>query len=97
MIKFIIEVDEEYIHKNANPDAAFEEADKQKAESALARIANLLSFMALEKKLKDGETEFVIKRDCLEEKAYPILEHVTANLAALTVALKKETTESKEE
>lgn len=97
MIKFIVEVDEEYIHKNANPNAVFEKVDMQNAGSAIVRIANLLCFTALEKKLEDGETEFVIKRDNLEEKAYQILEDVTASLAALAVVLKKDIPESKEE
>lgn len=97
MIKFIVEVDEEYIHKKANPNDAFEEVDKKDAESVLVRMANMLSFIALEKKLEDGETEFVIKRDYLEEKAYKIFENTTSHLATLAVALKKDTPESKEE
>lgn len=97
MVKFIVEVDEEYIHKNADFSLTLEHAQELGGIASLAKMVKAFGFSTIEKKIEAGEKEFVITRDKIEERAYKIFDDVAAHLAALSdVFLKEEKAEEKE-
>lgn len=91
MIKFIIEVEEGYINKNADPEVSFEKTMLMSGRDAISSMVDMISFSAVQKKVKEGQTEFVIKQENLEDKAYRIFDHAVAEVAALAGILTKET------
>lgn len=90
MVKFIVEVDEEYIHKNADFNFMFEQAKNMEGIGSIAKMAEAIGFSAVKKKIEAGEKEFVITRDKIEERAYNIFDDVAARLSALSGVLQKE-------
>lgn len=91
MIKFIIEVEEGYINKNADPDFSFKKAMMQDGRDAISSMVDMISFSTIQKKVKEGQTEFVINPEKLEKKAYQIFDHAVSEVAALAGILTKET------
>lgn len=64
MVKFIIEVSDEWFNKNATVKSALESADKVSFEEALA---NTISKADIEHKYKEGTREFVVSNDACPE------------------------------
>ena len=91
MIKFIIEVEEGYINKNADPNVSFEKSMLLGGKGAISSMVDMISFSAVQKKVKEGQTEFVINQEKLEKKAYQIFDHAVSEVAALAGILTKET------
>lgn len=90
MIKFIIEVEEGYINKSADPKVLFEKAKLLGGKEAISIMADMIYFSAVQKKVKEGQTEFVINQEKLKKDAYKIFDHVVAKVAALAGILTKE-------
>lgn len=68
MIKFIIEAEEEFIHQFVDLDSIREK--EKKGGSAIAMMMDMLSFITIEKKMKDGITEFIIKPNTSDKEAF---------------------------
>lgn len=99
-IKFILEVDEQYVHDCADPAKAAENAANggEGKNEFLTNFVNFFGFASVEKKVDAGTKEFVINRDNLDEKAHEVFDHVLGNIAVLSgIAKKGEEEEKKEE
>lgn len=90
MVKFIVEVDEEYIHKNADFGLIAEQAKSMGRIVSLFKMAEAVGFSILEEKIEAGEKELVITRGKIEERAYKVFDDMVARLVALSGALRKE-------
>ena len=58
MVKFIIEVGEDYIRANADSDKA-----KKNINNPLGALINLIGFTAVEKQIDKGKHDFLISPD----------------------------------
>lgn len=97
-IKFIVEVDEQYVHDCANPAKAAENAANGGGKNAfVTNLINLMGFASIEKKVNEGTKEFVINRDNIDEKVHEVFDHVLGNIAVLSGISKKEKEEEKKE
>ena len=80
MVKFIIEVSEEEIRKRADVDG-IKNADAS-GKPFPRMMMDFLTFCALEKKLDEGVTEFVVNHDDLTEKEQRIYDSTLCDVAA---------------
>lgn len=96
-IKFIVEIDEQYVHDCANPAKNAEKINDGGKNDFMKGLVNILGFGILEKEVDAGTTEFVINRDNIEEKANEVFEHALSNLAVLAGIGKKDKEKEKGE
>lgn len=97
-IKFILEVDEQYVHDCANPAKAAEDAANGGGKNKfVTNLINFIGFVSVEKQVDAGTKEFVINRDNLDEKAHAIFDHVLGNIAVLSGISKKDKEEGETE
>lgn len=89
MVRFIIEVDEEYIHKNADYDLALKQVAILDAGKRLAKTMDTICFSSIEEKMKNGEREFLITRDKIENETDVVFYRTIKNLCALAGILIK--------
>lgn len=72
MVKFIIELSEDYISKNANAQEVLGKMDGNNEQGGgshpLKKFFNLIAFTSIEKEVNNGKKEFVISRDSLDDK-----------------------------
>ena len=85
MVKFIIEVSEDYINEHADLDKVKEIAKSSNGKSALVSMLTCLTFSGVKKRVEEGETEFVISKEGLEEKASEIYDHAVDVISSLVV------------
>ena len=68
MVKFIIEVDDEYIRERSNVDFFQKQAIEEGKDANLARLfLNMVGFHGINDKIEKGKTEFQISRDMLSD------------------------------
>ena len=97
-IKFIVEIDEQYVRDCANPVKNAEMVKNGGGKNDYIKgLMNTIVFGLLEKEVDAGTTEFVINRDNFDERVNGILDHVLGNLAALAGISKKDKDEEKGE
>lgn len=90
-IKFIVEIDEQYIRDHANFEKVTELIENEVSKSDFMRgLADVFGFKSLEEKIDDGATEFTINRDNVNPKANGIFEHIVGNLAVLAGVMEKD-------
>lgn len=89
MVRFIIEVDEEYIHKNADYNLALKQVAILDAGKRLEKTMDTICFSSIEEKMKNGEREFVITRDKIEKETDAVFDRTMVNLCALAGIIMK--------
>lgn len=90
-IKFIVEIDEQYIREHANPEKMKELVENGSKEDLMMGLADMFSFGSVEKAIDKGTTKFTINRENINPNANGIFENAVSKLAALAgVARNKE-------
>ena len=89
-IKFVVEIDEQYIRDHASPAIIFEKMKDGEESDIVKAFADMIGFSTIEKAVDAGTTEFIINRDTVSPKATGIFEHVLGNLAVLADIAKKD-------
>jgi len=77
MVKFIIEVSEDYINEHADMERMKEVAENSDGKKTLNVMLSCITFGQCKKAIEEGTTEFVISPDNLDEKAMNIYDHLT--------------------
>lgn len=89
MVRFIVEVDEDYIRQRAEP--ANLEAKKEKSgASMIGSLVQFMSFQKLSRDIGDGDVDFYISEDSLDPKTLDVFEHTVADLGILATIAKKD-------
>ena len=83
MVKFIFEVSEDLIHEKAQVENIEQTAGKD-GGNAIKALVQLVSMADIERKLKEGRTEFIISRDNLKDDAAKLYDDTLCNVAFLT-------------
>ena len=96
-IKFIVEIDEQYVHDHAKPTKLKELMEDGSKNDFMKGLADMIGFFYLEKKVDAGTTEFTINRETIDQKANSIFGHVLSKLAVLADIAKKNEEEEKSE
>ena len=89
MIKFIIEVSEDYIREFADAEKMIDDASREGGKSAIAKLVHMLGYAEVVKKMDEGKTEFVITRDNIDPKMSELFGHTADNAALLAVMMQK--------
>ena len=63
MVKFIIEVSEDYIRESADAKKMLGNASQEGGQNAIAKLVNMFGYTEVVKKMDEGKTEFVITRE----------------------------------
>ena len=66
MVKFIFEVSEDFIHEKAGVESIEQTAGKD-GGNVIKALVQLVAMGDIERKLKEGRTEFIISRDNLKD------------------------------
>ena len=82
MVKFILEVSEDFIHENANPENLGQSVEK--GFDGLGALVKFIVMAEIEKEIEKGRTEFVISRDKIEGKAVELYDNTLRDAAVLT-------------
>ena len=88
-IKFIIEIDEQYVRDCADPTKSAENAIGGGKIDFLKGLFNFIGFSFVKKGIDAGTTEFVINRDNIDGRANEIFDHALSDLAILVGITKK--------
>lgn len=68
MAKIIIEVDDEYIRERASREAIKEKFNPNASGGEVMKaMFDMIAFTGLEKRIKNGETEFLVTRDMMPD------------------------------
>ena len=102
MAKFILEVSDEYIRKQAEPERMAESiGDKTSGNDALSALCKFIAFKHVSDEIDKGTTEFNVSIDDMDDdKARDIFNHTVANCGALCMlkqANEKKQDEGKQE
>ena len=89
MIKFIIEVSEDYIRESADANKMLDNASQEVGQNAIAKLVNMFGYTEVVKKMDEGKTEFVITRDNIDPKMSELFGHTADNAALLAVMMQK--------
>lgn len=89
MVKFIIEVSEDYIREFADAEKMLDDASREDGKSAIAKLVHMFGYTEVVKKMDEGKTEFVITRDNVDPKASEIFDNTLSNAALLAAMLQK--------
>lgn len=89
MIKFIIEVSEDYIRESADAKKILDDASLKDGQNAIAKLVNMFGYTDVIKKMDEGKTEFVITRDNIDPKVSELFDHTADNAALLAVMMQK--------
>lgn len=89
MIKFIIEVSEDYIREFADAEKMLDDASREGGTSAIAKLVHMLGYAEVVKKMDEGKTEFVITRDNIDPKVSEIFARAVGDAALLAVMMQK--------
>ena len=82
MVKFILEVSEDFIHEKANLENL--EQSVEKGLNGLGALVKFVAMAEIEKEIEKGRTEFVISRDKIEGKAVELYDNTLRYAAVLT-------------
>lgn len=96
-IKFIIEIDEQYVRDHANPEKMAELVRNGSKEDFMSGLADMIGFNSIKNAIDAGTTEFTINRETIMPEAHEIFEQTLARLAALAIAAKIDKKDKAEE
>lgn len=94
MVKIVIEVSEEFIKNEANPENLKNSAE-QGGKDALSNLFKMLCYSALEHQLDKGVKEFTIKEENLEEHEIELFKGAFSKVAILAASARKEANDEK--
>lgn len=87
MVKITFEISEEYIREHADVD----NVTTSFKDNVMMGMLNLLAFGGMEQELKNGKTEFVVKREAVDDRIVEMYDHGVAYACLLaTKAAQKE-------
>ena len=89
MVKFIIEVSEDYIRESADAKKMLGNASQEGGQNAIAKLVNMFGYTEVVKKMDEGKTEFVITRDNIDPKMSELFGQTADNAALLAVMMQK--------
>ena len=89
MVKFIIEVSEDYIRESADAKKMLGNASQEGGQNAIAKLVNMFGYTEVVKKMDEGKTEFVITRDNIDPKVSEIFARAVGDAALLAVMMQK--------
>ena len=89
MIKFIIEVSEEYIRQNADVENVTKKAEGENA-NPLKALFDAIAYSAIEKKIDKGVNEFVISQDNFDDGDKKLFDHCFGEVCMLAFKTEKE-------
>jgi hypothetical protein len=88
MVKFVIEVSEDYINEHADMNKLKEIAENTDGKNTLMSMMSCITFGECKKAIEEGKTEFVISPDKLDKKTVTIYDRLT-DLATTLVTITK--------
>ena len=90
-IKFIVEVDKQYIYDMADPEKASERVVCGDKDNAMRALADMISFGAVKKEIESGATEFVIDKEQCDDNSGKLFSNTVSHLSMLAglFAIKK--------
>lgn len=94
MVKIVLEVSEEFIRDNADPQKVKVNAEVS-GKSALNTLVNVITFSVLENEVNEGKKEFTLKQENFSENEKRLFTSALGELALLIIGSKKEAGDEK--
>lgn len=88
-IKFVVEIDEQYVRDHSDHKKMEEKVKGEDKNAFMKGFLDVIGFTAIEKAINEGTTEFVISRDNIDPKANDIFDHILGSLAVLAGVIAK--------
>ena len=87
MVKFIVEVSEEYIAENADTKRVMGEIVGKTGIEGVNDVVDVMVFMFIKTFVDKGEKEFVLKEANIKKKEMPMFKELVSQLAVMTKIL----------
>jgi hypothetical protein len=93
MIKFIIEVSEEYVREHANVDNIKSKIEEKGGKNALGMLIDSIAWGKVERDLGDGDKEYTIKKEGLDDKLSEAFDNAIGTVALMATIGQKDEAE----
>lgn len=88
MVRFIVEVSEEYIRKHADPEYISSKIEQDGGKAGLGALVDMIGFGKLKHDMDEsGATDYLISENQVDDKINNIFDHTVGNLAALSALI----------
>ncbi len=83
MIKITFEVSEEVIKEGLNAESLLEKSSSEGRYGILRSVVDVISYSMLNKYIEKGQTEFVVKKEDLDDKSKAVYDQHISGICVL--------------